>query len=109
MGLNDYENWVMESDMLNAYQEYKVQLQILSLNNQKTQLVVKAPEHLWNLNVLLKVFPSARIVMTHRNPLQSIGSYSSMISMLKPLKFASPLKTTVVPPGQQVSFIRTRI
>ncbi|MFL3004939.1 MAG: sulfotransferase family protein [Candidatus Neomarinimicrobiota bacterium] len=83
LGLDDYENWVMESDMLNAYQEYKVQLQILSLNNQKTQLVVKAPEHLWNLNVLFKVFPSARIVMTHREPLQAIASYSSMISMFR--------------------------
>ena len=83
LGLDDYENWVMESNMLNAYQKYKVQLQILSLNNQKTQLVVKAPEHLWNLNVLLKVFPSARIIMTHRNPLQAIGSYSSMISMFR--------------------------
>ena len=73
----------MESNMLNAYQKYKVQLQILSLTNQRPQLVVKAPEHLWNLNVLLKVFPSARIVMTHRNPLQAIGSYSSMISMFR--------------------------
>ena len=83
LGLDDYENWVMESDMLKAYQEYKVQLQILSFNNQKTHLVVKAPEHLWNLNVLFKVFPSARIVMTHRDPLQAIGSYSSMISMFR--------------------------
>ena len=83
LGLDDYENFVMKSDMLNTYKEYKVQLQILSLNNQKTQLVVKAPEHLWNLDVLLKVFPSARIVMTHRDPLQAIGSYSSMISMFR--------------------------
>ena len=83
LGLDDYENWVMESDMLNAYKEYKVQLQILSFSNQKTQLVVKAPEHLWNLNVLFKVFPSASIVMTHRDPLQAIGSYSSMISMFR--------------------------
>ena len=73
----------MESNMLNAYQKYKVQLQILSLNNQKTQLVVKAPEHLWNLDVLFKVFPSARIVMTHRDPAQAIASYSSMISMFR--------------------------
>ena len=35
LGLDDYENWVMESNMLNAYQKYKVQLQILSLNNRK--------------------------------------------------------------------------
>lgn len=83
LGLDDYEKWVLESNMLNAYKEYKVQLQILSLNNRKTQLVVKAPEHLWNLNVLFKVFPSARIVMTHREPLKAIASYSSMISMFR--------------------------
>ena len=67
----------------NVYKKYKVQLQILSINNPQKLLILKAPEHLWNLNVLLKVFPSARIVMTHRNPLQAIGSYSSMISMFR--------------------------
>ena len=83
LGLDDYENFVMGSDMLNTYKEYKVQLQILSINNPQKQLILKAPEHLWNLDVLFKVFPSARIVMTHRDPLQSITSYSSMISMFR--------------------------
>ena len=83
LGLDDYENFVMGSDMLNAYKEYKVQLQILSINSPQKQLILKAPEHLWNLDVLFKVFPSARIVMTHRDPLQSITSYSSMISMFR--------------------------
>ena len=58
LGLDDYENFVMGSDMLNVYKEYKVQLQILSINNLKKQLILKAPEHLWNLDVLFKVFPS---------------------------------------------------
>ena len=69
--------------MLNVYKEYKVQLQILSINSPQKQLILKAPEHLWNLDALFKVFPSARIVMTHRDPLQSITSYSSMISMFR--------------------------
>ena len=69
--------------MLNAYKEYKVQLQILSIKSPQKQLILKAPEHLWNLDILFKVFPSARIVMTHRDPLQSIISYSSMISMFR--------------------------
>ena len=83
LGLNDYENFVMGSDMLGVYKEYKVQLQILSINNPQKLLVLKAPEHLWNLDVLFKVFPSARIIMTHRDPLQSITSYSSMVSMFR--------------------------
>ena len=83
LGLDDYEKFVMGSDMLNAYKEYKVQLQILSINSPQKQLILKAPEHLWNLDILFKVFPSARIVMTHRDPLQSITSYSSMISMFR--------------------------
>ncbi len=83
LGFDDYEKWVLESDMLSVYQDYKDQLQILSINKPKKQLVLKAPEHLWNLNVLFKVFPSSRVVMTHRDPLQSITSYSSMISMFR--------------------------
>ena len=83
LGLDDYENWVLESDMLSSYQDYKVQLQILSQSDPKKQLVLKAPEHLWNLDILFKVFPSARVIMTHRDPLSAIASYSSMISMFR--------------------------
>jgi len=112
LGLDDYENFVMESDMLNAYKEYKVQLQILSINNPKKQLILKAPEHLWNLDVLFKVFPSARIVMTHRDPLQSITSYSSMISMFRrtaykktSFKDLGPYVTDVFEEGLKRSYI----
>ena len=83
LGLDEYENWILKSDMSNTYKEYKIQLQILSQSNPTKQLVLKAPEHLWNLDELLKVFPSARIIMTHRDPLNSIVSYASMISMFR--------------------------
>ena len=45
------------------------------------QLVLKCPEHLWELEPLLKVFPDACIVWTHREPFDCVASYSSMISL----------------------------
>jgi len=111
LGLDDYENWILESDMLSAYQDYKVQLQILSQSDPKKQLVLKAPEHLWNLDVLFKVFPSARVIMTHRDPLSAIASYSSMISMFRrtaykktDFKHLGPYVTSVFGKGLKGSY-----
>ncbi len=83
LGLDNYEKWILETDMLGTYDEYKKQLIMLSQKPLKKQLVLKAPEHLWHLDSLLQVFPKARIIMTHRDPLKSIASYASMISMFR--------------------------
>ena len=83
LGLDDYEKWILEIDMVHTYEEYKKQLRILSQKSLKKHLVLKAPEHLWHLDSLLQVFPKARIIMTHRDPLKSIASYASMISMFR--------------------------
>ena len=90
LGLDDYEEWVLESDLLGTYKEYKEQLQILSLSSPDRQMVLKAPEHLWNLDVLLKTFPSACLIMTHREPVQAIVSYASMISMFRRTAYKKP-------------------
>ena len=90
LGLDDYEKWILESDMLQTYEDYKTQLQVLSKSDPQKQMISKAPEHLWNLDVLLKVFPSARIVMTHRDPVRSIVSYASMISMFRRTAYKRP-------------------
>jgi len=83
LGLDDYEKWVLDCDLSSTYKEYKTQLQLLSQKSLEKQLVLKAPEHLWNLEELIQVFPSAKIIMTHRDPLRSVASYASMISMFR--------------------------
>ena len=90
LGLEDYEKWVLENDMTSTYKEYKQQLQILSKGYNNKQLVLKAPEHLWNLDVLLEVFPTARLIITHRNLSTSIVSYASMISMFRRTAYNRP-------------------
>jgi hypothetical protein len=44
--------------------------------------VLKAPSHLWTLEALLAVYPDARIVWTHRDPLRVLASMASLAATL---------------------------
>ena len=40
----------------------------------------KTPHHLENLDALLDVFPDAKIIQTHRDPVRVVASYASMMA-----------------------------
>ena len=80
-GLKPYGRWLMGYDMEWAYAEYRRMLQMMLWRIPAQQLVLKCPEHLWELAPLLSVFPDACVVWTHREPFDCIASYSSMISL----------------------------
>ena len=79
--LRAYGDWLMTTDMVPPYRDYRTQLQILAQRSPEDSLILKCPEHLWFLDSLLEVFPDACIVWTHRDPLASIASYCSLISL----------------------------
>lgn len=80
-GFTGYGDWLLEQDMVPAYREYRLQLQVLAHGQRDSRFVLKCPEHLWFLDALLEVFPDARIVWTHRDPVECIASYCSMASL----------------------------
>ena len=80
-GLEAYGEWLMGYDTEWAYAEYRRMLKMLLWRIPAKQLVLKCPEHLWMLGPLLRVFPDACIVWTHREPFDCVASYSSMISL----------------------------
>jgi hypothetical protein len=47
-----------------------------------TRWVLKAPYHLGSLDALFEVFPDARVVMTHRDPVQTVPSLASLVRTL---------------------------
>jgi len=47
-----------------------------------TRWVLKAPYHLGSLDALFAVLPDTRVVMTHRDPVQTVPSFASMIRTL---------------------------
>jgi len=81
-GNKAYGDWLVdEYDMHAAYAEYRQWLQVALWRQPAANLVTKCPEHLWFVDALLDTFPDACIVWTHRDPVDTIASYCSLISM----------------------------
>lgn len=77
----NYERWLLSANLSYAYEEYRTQLRLLLGSSNDQRVVLKCPEHLWCLRDLFSVFPRARIVWLHRDPLRSIASYSSLSAL----------------------------
>ena len=75
-----YRDWLFQTDMTSAYQYHKRYLQLLQADAPGTWNL-KMPSHSLWLETLLKVYPDARLVWTHRDPLTALGSFCSLISM----------------------------
>ena len=79
-----YASWLEEQDQRPAYRYMKRVLQALwwqrSAEGESARWVLKTPHHLEWLDALLEVFPDATIVWTHRDPLQVVPSFCSMLA-----------------------------
>ena len=75
----DYHDWLRERDALPDYEYLKQALQVLQHGREPKRWVLKSPMHLDHLAELLKVFPDATVVWTHRDPVTVLGSLCSMV------------------------------
>ncbi len=84
--LPSYYKWLKGQDMLPIYHYYKKQLQLLQFmnpQNAQQRWVLKSPFHMFGINSLLRVFPDACVVQTHRAPIQSLSSLCSMLTAIR--------------------------
>lgn len=80
-----YQRWLDGADLTWAYESHRRRLQYLQFRCPGDRWVLKSPGHLWTLDALLNVYPDARIVQTHRDPLKVIASLVSLITLLRSL------------------------
>lgn len=73
-----YEQWMLDRDYTPDYQYLKQALQVLQYGRERRRWVLKSPAHLWSLETLLKTFPDAQVVWTHRDPATVLGSMCSL-------------------------------
>jgi len=78
-----YIAWLQSCDMTPAYEMHRLVLQILQRRMPTDRWVLKSPVHLHNLPVLLDVYPDAKLIVTHRDPLAILGSVTSLIATLR--------------------------
>ena len=73
-----YSAWLAEQDWADAYERHRANLQLIGLNDTEKRWVLKNPSHLVALDSLMKVYPDALVVCTHRDPVASIASACSL-------------------------------
>jgi hypothetical protein len=79
-----YQDWVdTEADWGHVYDFHKRQLQHLQWGHRGERWVLKTGAHMWGLEHLLKTYPDARIVFTHRDPVKSLTSYASLTTLVR--------------------------
>lgn len=78
-----YQAWLDRADLRWVYAAHRRQLQYLQWRCPAERWVLKSPGHLWALDALLDIYPDARIVQTHRDPLKVIASLANLIALLR--------------------------
>ena len=79
-----YEDWVdHDADWSHVYAFHERQLQHLQWRHHRDRWVLKTGAHMWGLEHLLRTYPDARIVFTHRDPVKSVTSYASLTSLVR--------------------------
>ncbi len=76
-----YEVWLEQQDLLSVYATHRRQLQYMQWRCPRKRWVLKAVGHLWGVKEIFEIYPDARIVQTHRDPLKFIASLTSLMSL----------------------------
>jgi len=76
---SNYLDWILEKDLTHAYRLHKRHLQLLQWKFPPLCWVLKSPWHLLGLDAILNVYPDARIIQTHRSPLEALPSCASFM------------------------------
>lgn len=80
LNVPSYAHWLEQQDHTRAYEYLRVLLKILQWQRPAQNWVLKTPHHMEHLDTILKVFPEATIVQTHRDPQKTTGSFCSMVA-----------------------------
>jgi hypothetical protein len=78
-----YQDWFEEASQDLGFDFHHRFLQHLQAKSAGSRWVLKAPGHLFALEGLLKRYPDARIVHTHRDPLRVMASMASHATVLR--------------------------
>jgi hypothetical protein len=73
-----WRDYYLSHDQSGTYAYLKKGLQVLTFLRGPNRWVIKCPQHMEQLPALLKIFPDATFVLTHRDPVGSIRSAMTM-------------------------------
>jgi hypothetical protein len=77
-----YGRWLIDVDQRSAYQYHRLVLQVLQSGGVRGRWTLKSPHHAIALDALTAVYPDARLVLLHRDPVVLCASVCSLINTL---------------------------
>ena len=83
--LNQYQVWMIKEDMKEVFTNHCRWLQLLQWKCPGDTWVLKSPQYLWNIDDMLREYPDARVVQTHRDPVKVALSIGSLVATLRSL------------------------
>ena len=79
MHVPTFSKWLEGEDQTASYETMRDLLKLLQWQCRGKMWILKTPHHLEWLDFLFQVFPDAKLVMTHRDPVSAFASFSSML------------------------------
>ncbi|QGQ18364.1 sulfotransferase [Cellulomonas sp. JZ18] len=79
---DDYRGWLEARDVRPDYRYLRQALQVLQHGRAPRRWILKSPGHVSHLAAIAEVFPGARFVWTHRDPVEVVASYCSLVESL---------------------------
>ncbi len=81
-----YNLWLRSQDWKPAFQYHRRQIQILTAAHPASQLILKHPGYLGYLDDLLQVYPNARVLWLHRDPVEVVASCCHLCAMARAIR-----------------------
>jgi hypothetical protein len=78
-----YRDWYLSHDQSEGYRFVRRVLQTAQWSEPGERWLMKSPQHTGNITPLLKSFPDATLIQTHRDPSAVIGSVCSLCEYLR--------------------------
>ena len=124
-----YYDWLVSADRLGAYRNMRNLMKLMDWAREESgeaggkTWVLKAPDYLLDIGLLQQVFPGAKLVFTHRDPVAAIASGMSLAWNINVLSSDAPCRAACrdftlrrsedmmrclisdrkeIPPGQQI-------
>jgi hypothetical protein len=78
-----YNSWLERSGFLNAYRFHRRFLQHLDAQLPGRRWILKSPDHVFALDDIRRVYPDARLVFVHRDPVRVLASVARLTEVLR--------------------------
>lgn len=79
-----YHAWWRDNDMRSGYAYQRRVVKLLQSRRPPNRWLFKAPHYAFHLEALCSVYPDARFIITHRDPVHTLPSWASLLTSLFP-------------------------